>query len=125
MRSRLLIGLLVLCACTPLDRPAIPEAASLSRAALSVRMNNGTTCRADLVGAAPWAGTMPACALTWRVTLTGADSPVRMAFDALLAAIKAGDLVAPMADIGLIDAAGRSYGFASPVPIDDDDDDDD
>ena len=118
---RVLIGLalLAVAACGPADFARKPVEARLGRAALEVLMSDGATCRAALVGDAPWAGTMGDCGLGFSVVPTGAGSPVRMAFDAMVAAIRAGDLVAPMADIVLTDARGRGFAFASPVPLED------
>ena len=111
-----LCAVLLLAACA-LPAP-VPVAARLSQQALKVDLSNGTVCSAPLQGAAPWEGDLPACALHFLVTPTAAGHPVRLAFDAMIAALRAGDLVAPMADITLTDAGGQSYHFASPVGTD-------
>ena len=108
-----LCAVLLLAACA-LPAP-VPVAARLSQQALKVDLSNGTACSAPLQGAAPWEGDLPACALHFLVTPTAAGHPVRLAFDAMIAALRAGNLVAPMADITLTDGAGRSHKFTSPI----------
>lgn len=111
------LALTGLAGCATMAGGPQPAEARLGRASLAVVMTDGTTCRGDLAGPAPWQGQLAACGLAYRVTPQGGDSPVRLAFDAMIAAIRAGDLVAPMADIVLSDAAGRVFRFASPVPL--------
>ena len=113
MRLHRLAPILLIAACA-LPAPT-PVGARLSQQALRVEMSNGTACTAPLHGPAPWSGDLPACALRYTVTTTADGSPIRLAFDAMIAALRAGNLVAPMADITLTDGAGRSHTFASPV----------
>ena len=108
-----LCAVLLLAACA-LPAP-VPVAARLSQQALKVDLSNGTVCSAPLQGAAPWEGDLPACALHFLVTPTAAGHPVRLAFDAMIAALRAGNLGAPMADFTLTVGAGRSHKFTSPI----------
>ena len=110
-------ALLLLFAACAVAAPA-PVGARLSQQALRVEMSNGTVCSAALTGDAPWSGDIAACGLTYLVTPTTAGHPIRLAFDAMIAALRAGNLVAPMADIAVTAADGRHYGFASPVTED-------
>ena len=122
LRRLLPFAVLLLVAACALPAPVVvapvPVAARLSQQALQVEMSNGSTCSAALTGAAPWRGDLPGCALAFAVTPTAAGSPIRMAFDAMLAALQAGALVTPMAAIALTDATGASYQFTSPVITD-------
>ena len=118
MRHGLFAPLVLLAACTAAEFAPHPAEARLGRAALTVVMTNGTSCRTDLVGPAPWSGSLPECGLGFSVTPTGQGSAIRLAFDQVIAAIRAGDLVAPMAAIRLTDAGGRIYDFTSPVSLD-------
>jgi len=108
--------LIVLAACAL--PPPVPVAARLSHQALKVEMSDGSACRAVLQGAAPWAGELPDCGLHYVVQPSVAGNPLRLAFDAMIAALQAGNLVAPMADISLVDGAGKTRAFASPVALD-------
>jgi hypothetical protein len=104
---------LMLMACAM--QPPVPVAARLSQQALRVEMSDGALCSAALAGDAPWSGDVPACGLHYVVTPTAAGSPIRLAFDAMIAALRAGALVAPTADIVVTDSTGTSHAFTSPV----------
>lgn len=111
-----LSAVLLLAACAV---PApVPVGARLSQQALRVELSNGTVCAAALAGSAPWSGDIPACGLAYVVTPTASGNPIRMAFDAMIVALQAGALVAPMAGIVVTDATGRSFAFTSPVAVD-------
>ena len=113
-----LLAAAMLAACTAAELAPHPAEARLGRAALTVMMTNGTSCRANLVGPAPWSGSLPECGLGFAVTPSGQGSAIRLAFDQFIAAIRAGDILAPMAAIRLTDAEGQTYDFSSPVPLD-------
>lgn len=104
---------LVLLACAV--QAPVPVAARLGQQTLQVELSTGSVCSAILTGDAPWRGDMAACGLGYAVVPTAQGNPIRLAFDAMIAALQAGALVAPMADITLTDAQGRTFAFASPV----------
>ncbi len=113
------VGLAVMLAgCAGMFEPR-PVAARLGGGALRVTMSDGRTCAADLVGTAPWSGALPDCGIArYLVTPSDGVNPLRLALEALAAAVRAGDLLSPLAAIALTDAAGRSFDFTSPVPVD-------
>ena len=113
----ILIAASLLVSACALPAPA-PVGARLSQQALRVEMSNGAVCSAALTGDAPWRGDLADCGLSYQVTPTTNGSPIRLAFDALIASARAGNLVAPLADIILTDGTGRPYSFASPIAVD-------
>ena len=119
MRFGIVIVLFGLAGCSLAAVAPQPVDTRLSRSALTVGLADGSMCRGDLAGVAPWVGTLPDCGLAYVVTPTAGGSPIRLGFEALVSAARLGDYVAPMAEIALTDQAGRVFAFASPVLLED------
>jgi hypothetical protein len=91
----------------------VPQAARLSADQLTVVMSDGTSCKAPI-----GAGEMPDCGtgLGYRVDLVENPNLLRRVIEGAFGALGADGVLAPLAEVTLTDAAGRTYRFVSPLP---------
>lgn len=119
----LALGLgLALAGCAMLPPPG-PQSAHLTRDRLAVTLSDGSRCigpRPPDAGPAGWSGQLQDCpvALSYAVQLDPKPNPLRQVVEAVFAVLTIDDQLPAMADVTLRDAAGRSYAFRSPPPLD-------
>ncbi len=105
--------LTALSGCAALNVPT-PEAARLSDQTLTVTLNSGAVCRAEW-RAAPQG---QICGFGYRVNEVASANLLRQLAQGLTAALGAEGLLSPQAEVVLTSAAGQSYRFVSPPPVD-------
>ncbi len=95
-----------------------PVAARLSSDGLSVRLSNGATCRGGKPpeGARRWKGVLGGCPDGWTyvVLLDERTNPARFIVEAVLTTLTIEDALAPVGEVLVTDASGRTTVFASP-----------
>ncbi len=115
-----LLPLILLAGCVTPEGGAAPVSARLSDNGLTVRLNDGRTCRGGKPpeGTRRWSGPLAGCPEGWRhvVILEDRVNPARYLVEAVLTALTLEDALAPMAEATVIDASGRATVFVSPPP---------
>jgi hypothetical protein len=108
-----LITLSALSGCAALMVPT-PQAARLSDQTLTLALNTGEVCRVQW-RAAP-EGQL--CGFDYRVTEVTKPNLLRQLFTGLTSALGAEGAVPPQGEVVLTSAAGLTYRFVSPPPVD-------
>lgn len=115
MKKMLGVLMLVGACAVPLGQP-VPQSATLSRDMLTLRLSDGTVCRADW-SVAP-VGRMDACGPGYGYAVSEVSNPniLRQIWTELTRALGAEGSVPPMAEVVITDPSGIDYSFASPPP---------
>ncbi len=110
---------LLLAACAAVAATPAPREVRLSDEALTIQLSDGTTCRLKNWQARP-EGRFESCGggIGYAIAVEAKPNPLRRVLEEVNGAV-AGNLLAPMAQITLTDAAGRVHDFTSPAPLTD------
>ncbi|MCB6178394.1 hypothetical protein LHP98_09655 [Rhodobacter sp. Har01] len=111
-----LLPILLLSACVAAPGNPVPQAARLTDTTLTLRLSDGTTCRADW--AASPVGRMDTCGpgYGYAVKLADRKNLARQLVEGIDLALGGGLGLAPMAEVVITDPAGIDHVFSSPDP---------
>lgn len=115
-RFGLLVLPLALMGCVMPEARVQPTNARLTDQELTVNFSDGKTCRADWAKAPQ--GRLEACGFDYEVTPETRPNVLHDVLRGVNSEVQ-GTLIAPMAQVKLQDAEGRSYAFNSTTPIKD------
>lgn len=113
MRFSAILIIPLVSACAQMTNP-VPQAARLSAERLSVVLTDGTRCSAPIE-----AVRLEKCGAGYDVAIDLTENPnfLRQLAEAAFGVLGNEGLLAPMGQVVLTDARGRSYRFVSPEPI--------
>jgi hypothetical protein len=113
MRFPAVMILPLISACVQMAAP-VPQEARLSASRLSVVLTDGTKCSASIE-----AVRLDRCGKGYDVVIDLVEKPnfLRQLAERAFGALGAEGNLAPMGKVVLTDAAGRSYRFVSPEPV--------
>jgi hypothetical protein len=109
-----LLPVLLLSACGALPGDPVPQEVRLTQETMTLRLSDGTTCRADWQ-AAP-VGRLEGCGpgYGYAVTVDANPNLVRQLVEGLVLALGGQGVLAPMAEVVITDPAGIDHVFRSP-----------
>lgn len=118
MRKIALMSFALLAACAS-DQEAAPKNVRVTQDMLSVRLTNGTLCKAPRPDSGNWAGQFDTCGSPVEYRVEGVDrsNPVRIVMEELLGALGGEDLLLPEARVTLSAPDGREWVFLSPPRV--------
>ena len=118
MRKIALISFALLAACAS-DQDAAPKEVRVTQDTLSVRLTNGTLCKAPRPETGNWAGQFDTCdsPIEYRVEGVDRTNPVRILFEEFFGALGGEDLLLPEARVTLTAPDGQAWVFLSPPRV--------